>query len=153
MQKSIRIKFSHSICFLTPKEKVFKIFCPVVEREWVSDWACNMVYSDSGIAEKNCIFTTKHANMPEAVWICSIYDFANEVEYIRTTPGYFITVVNIKTLQADMETKCIVTYSHTALSGIGAYYMENHFTEENFINQIESWKDAGNAYLLKEGLS
>jgi hypothetical protein len=149
MQKLIRNKFSHTICFLTPKETVFKIFCPVVEREWVSDWDCNMVYSDSGIAEKNCIFTTKQADMPEAVWVCSIYNFAKEVEYIRTTPGYFVTVVNIKTLQTNMETKCNVTYIHTALSELGAHYITNHFTEELFINQIESWKDAGNAYLFR----
>lgn len=149
MQKPIRNKLSHTICFSTPKETVFKIFCPVVEREWLSDWDCNMVYSDSGIAEKNCIFTNKHANMADTVWVCSIYDFTNEVEYIRTTPGYFVTVINIKTLQTDMETECIVTYTHTALSELGAHYIANHFTEEHFINQIESWKDAGNTYLSR----
>ena len=70
-----------------------------------------MLYSKTGIAEKNCIFTTKHDNMPKAVWVCSIYDPGNEVEYVKTIPEHIVTVVNIKTTQVNEFTECTVKYT------------------------------------------
>jgi hypothetical protein len=41
-----------------PPEAVFPLLCPVREYEWVEGWSCEMVFSESGVAEENCIFRT-----------------------------------------------------------------------------------------------
>jgi len=43
-----------------PPEAVFPLLCPVRELEWLAGWSCQMIYSKSGVAEENCIFTTQH---------------------------------------------------------------------------------------------
>ena len=41
-----------------PPEAVFPLLCPVREYEWLDGWTCEMIYSQSGVAEENCIFRT-----------------------------------------------------------------------------------------------
>lgn len=149
MENLLRKEFVHKISILGNSSTVFKAFCPIMEREWVPGWECKMVYSKTGIAEKNCVFTTKHNDLPEMIWICSIYEPGNEIEYVRTTPGNFVTVINIKTTKVNEYTECTVTYTHTALSSYGAQYISSHFNEEQFMKQIDSWKNGISVYLNK----
>ncbi|HMM21998.1 MAG TPA: hypothetical protein PKA10_14865 [Selenomonadales bacterium] len=147
MENSLRKEFVHRVNIIGDKQNVFKAFCPIAEKEWVPNWDCTLLYSQTGIAEKNCIFTTKSDNMPEMVWVCSIYEPGNEVEYVRIITGYFVTVINIKTTQVNEYTECIVQYTHTALSAGGAHYILNNFSEEQFLRQIDQWKDEIPGYL------
>lgn len=39
-------------------ETVFPLLCPVREYEWLENWASEVVYSVSGVAEENCVFKT-----------------------------------------------------------------------------------------------
>ncbi len=149
MENALRKEFVHKISIAGEKQAVFKAFCPVAEKEWIPGWGCEMIYSQTGIAEKNCIFTTRHDGLPEMVWVCSIYDPGKEVEYIRTTPGYFVTVINIKTKQVNEYTECTVRFMHTAISEIGEQYISNHFNKEQFIRQIDSWNSQISDYIKK----
>jgi hypothetical protein len=149
MENSLRKELVHTINIPGDVLTVFKAFCPIAEKEWAPGWKCIMLYSETGIAEKNCVFTTRHNNMPEMIWVCSIYNPGNEVEYVRITPGHFVTVINIRTTQIDKYTKCTVKYTHTSLSADGLRYIASHLTEEQFVSQIESWKDQISVYLKK----
>jgi hypothetical protein len=149
MENSLRKEFVHNINILGDTQTVFKAFCPIAEKEWVPNWECTMLYSKTGIAEKNCIFTTKNDNMPEMIWVCSVYDPGNEVEYVRTIPEHFVTVINIKTAQVNEFTECTVKYTHTSLSAVGSDYISTHFNEEQFISQIDPWKEEIPRYLKK----
>lgn len=155
MKNSLRKEYIHKINIMGDNMTIFKLFCPIAEKDWVPGWDCNMLYSESGIAEKNCVFTTKHfANMTDDIWICSIYNPGMEVEYVRTTPEYFVTVINIKTLHLKNDiTECTVKYTHTALTEGGANFIENHFTEDMFIKQIVSWQDEISTYLKSQIVS
>ena len=42
-------------------EKVFPLLCPVREADWIPGWQYELVYSESGVAELGCVFTTRHA--------------------------------------------------------------------------------------------
>jgi len=149
MENLLRKELVHTINILGDTLSVFKAFCPIAEKEWVPGWECNMLYSKTGIAEKKCVFTTKLDNMPEVVWVCSIYNLGDEVEYVKIIPEHFVTVINIKTTQINEYTKCTVNYTHTALSNDGEYYISKHLSEEQFIRQIDSWKDEISVYLKK----
>jgi hypothetical protein len=39
-------------------EKVFPLLCPVREGDWLLGWKYRLIYSDSGVAELGCVFTT-----------------------------------------------------------------------------------------------
>ncbi len=135
-----RQEFRHTIRIPGNCGTVFMAFCPVAEREWIEGWESDIIFSESGIAEKNCVFKTSQLNTPDAIWVCSIYDFGRQVEYVRVIPDHFVTVINILTEQTGEETACTVTFTHTALSDDGAQAMKLQFNEERFIEQIESWK-------------
>lgn len=149
MKNVLRKEFTHTIYIKGRCKAVFKAFCPEAEKKWVSGWESTMLYSKSGIAEKNCVFTTTQQNMPENIWICSIYDVGREVEYVRTTPGQLISVINITTRQLGEKTECTVKYVHTALTAAGTQYILNHLSEEQFIAQISSWETSIPIYLEK----
>jgi hypothetical protein len=57
-------------------EKVFPLLCPVREYEWIEGWNCDMLYSESGVAEDNCVFRTHLPDRGEATWVVSKYDRA-----------------------------------------------------------------------------
>lgn len=53
--------------FQASPSKVFPLLCPVRGYEWIESWRCEMLHSNSGIAEKNCVFRTR---FPEDVLRC-----------------------------------------------------------------------------------
>ena len=118
---------------------VFACFCPVMEKSWSPGWDCVMAYSRTGVAEKDCVFTTSHDSLPTMVWVCSTYDVDHEVEYIRVTPEHFVTVINIKTSQGDGQVECVVTYTHTALTAAGAVFINRHLTVDAFASDVDAW--------------
>jgi hypothetical protein len=63
-------------------EMVFPLLCPVREYEWIPDWRCEMVYSDSGVAEKDAIFHTREILGMRAVWTCITYEPPRLIEYL-----------------------------------------------------------------------
>lgn len=147
MPDMLRKQFVREITVQGNLHDVFACFCPVAERQWAPGWQCVMVYSQSGVAEKNCVFTTRHSPLPTMVWVCSIYDVDQEVEYVRVTPEHFVTSINILTTPIDNATRCVVTYTHTALSPGGAAFIEHHFTPEQFAADIDAWPAQIAAYL------
>jgi hypothetical protein len=65
-------------------DKVFPLRCPIREYEWIEYWDCTLFYSDSGIAEENCIFTTNFLqNGGEEVWVVSHYEQDREIQFVR----------------------------------------------------------------------
>jgi len=65
-------------------DDIFPLLCPVREYDWIQPWQCEMVYTDSGRAELNCIFKT---NFPEDgtedTWVVSRYEPPKYIEFVR----------------------------------------------------------------------
>jgi hypothetical protein len=67
-----------------PPEKVFPLLCPVREFEWIESWACEMVFSRSGVAELDCVFQTDFADDgPQDTWVISRYEPPERLEFVR----------------------------------------------------------------------
>jgi len=65
-------------------EQVFPLLCPVREYDWIDGWDCRVVYTDSGVAEDNCIFETSYPNEgPPETWIVIRYEPNRLIEFIR----------------------------------------------------------------------
>lgn len=40
-------------------ERIFPLLCPVLEYDWVPGWECELVYTESGVAESGAVFRTE----------------------------------------------------------------------------------------------
>ena len=78
-------------------QRVFPLLCPVREYEWIEPWRCRMHYSESGVAENNCIFETDFPyNGGRETWIVSHYEKDQAIEFVRFTPDEKITKLDIR---------------------------------------------------------
>jgi len=55
-------------------DKVFPLFCPRREYDWIENWECEILYSESGYAESNCVFVNSATN---DTWILTRYEPEN----------------------------------------------------------------------------
>ncbi len=79
--KKIKSQFVQQI--QAPPDRVFPLLCPVREYEWIEPWQCEILHSDSGIAEKNCIFRTHVLGESDDVWVISHYEPNMKIEFVR----------------------------------------------------------------------
>jgi hypothetical protein len=88
-----KMKSSVVLQFQAPPGRVFPLLCPVREYEWIEPWNCEMLHSDSGIAEKNCVFRTGFFGEPSKiglpgeplsdVWVINHYEPNSRIEFVR----------------------------------------------------------------------
>ena len=75
---------SHTMRLAGRPEKVFPLLCPTREYDWIEPWDCELIRSDSGVAELDCIFRTHFpADGPEDVWVVSRYEPPKEIQFVR----------------------------------------------------------------------
>ena len=67
----------------TSAEAFFRLLCPTTEYDWIPNWTCELLHSDSGYAEYNCIFRTSFFGREE-VWVCTRFEPNKAIEYART---------------------------------------------------------------------
>ena len=66
-------------------EDVFPLLCPVKEYDWIPEWRCEMLYSESGVAELGCVFTTDFGDSYGLeTWVVSNYEPAIRICFVRT---------------------------------------------------------------------
>jgi hypothetical protein len=99
-----------------PPEAVFPLLCPVREFEWLDGWNCEMVYSNSGVAEENCIFTTP---LGPSVWNVDRYEPPTRIEFTVVSPEQ-VTRLNLtlrRTATGGTELKWQRTFTGLNESG------------------------------------
>ena len=101
-----------------PPEAVFPLLCPVREYEWLEGWACEMIYSESGVAEANCIFETKFKG-ESATWTVSRYEPPKRIEFVVVTPQIQVCRLNISLEPCEKGTRLRWVRIFTGLSERG----------------------------------
>jgi hypothetical protein len=144
--KSVRRSYTQTIN--SSPDKVFPLLCPVREKEWVQGWDPELVITESGFAEKDSIFVTKHGD-EKSYWIITRYDPVNyEIEMHIINPDITVGKLEIKLHKdKDEKTKADVSYTYTSLSSEGNRFISN-YTEEKYINFMRTWEEEINHYLL-----
>ena len=129
-------------------EDIMPLYCPVRELDWCESWNPKIVFSNSGLVEKDCIFITPHGE-DDVVWIVTDYDTqTGHVKMFYHVPGVLVTKLEIQlTPITAEETKAVLTYSKTSLSEEGDKALEE-FTKESYDIMMDSWEIAMNHYLL-----
>lgn len=109
MTKNRRRKsFCYTQFLPAPPENVFPLLCPVLEYDWIDIWECEMMYTDSGVAELDCLFRTNIPHRGEEIWMVVRYAPYQLIEFARFsathTTRYTITV-------APVEGGCEITWA------------------------------------------
>ena len=147
-----------------PPEKVFPLLCPVREAEWIPGWNYTLIYSDSGVAELGCIFTTRDPVVeaekyssrsnehdpasPETTWICTDYDpAAFRIAYVWVKPGREATEIRIQLEKTeDGNTRSHIRFRYTGLSAEGNREVQS-YDRAWFEAKMRGWETAINHYL------
>jgi hypothetical protein len=137
-------------------EKIFPLLCPVREADWLPGWKYRLIYSDSGVAELGCVFTTP--NPPgsaapdrasaETTWIVTDYDpAAFRIHYLWIDSGHIITELRIQLARSGGEgTRTHIHYRYTGLSPEGNSDLE-HYDQKWFESKMQNWETTINHYL------
>ena len=123
--KATRLVKSFSRRIAAPASKVFPLLCPTLEYDWLPGWSCELVYSDTGVAEDNCIFTTSFIGGREGIWTVSRYEPNKAIEFVVVHPDSHVMKLNIHLEEREAgSTDAAWTYTFTALGPEGNEHID-----------------------------
>jgi hypothetical protein len=129
---SQKTDFTAKRCFLSAEqhlnftpEKVFPLLCPTCEYDWIESWDCKLIYSKSGFAELDCIFTTNFEGDEKDVWVVDQHEPNKMIQFIRVSENRVIRYRISLTDIGDGQTTAIWEQTVTALTPAGNRYVES----------------------------
>jgi len=79
--KATRYSVSNQLKINATPNDVFTLACPVEELKWIRNWEFDMIYSESGVNENNCIFRESMSGLfvldapdVDTFWYTTLYD-------------------------------------------------------------------------------
>jgi len=131
---------------VAPPAKVFPLLCPVREADWIEGWDPPAVFSETGVAEPDCVFLTE-ADPGHAIWYITRHEPATGfLEMIKITPAVTACKLTIQLRRAGGGSDATITYSHTSLGPAGDALIAS-FTEEHYQQFMREWETRINHYL------
>jgi hypothetical protein len=125
---------------------VFPLLCPVREAEWIEGWDPELVISQSGLAEPDCVFVTNDGTS-ESIWYVTKHDADDfRVEMIKITPRITACKLIIEVRAAKEGSEADVTYTHTSLGPDGDAFVDS-FSERYYEGFMREWETRLNHYL------
>ena len=142
-----RVKHSYTQLLAALPDKVFPLLCPVREVDWEPEWDPALVLSNSGVAEKDCIFVTRDTSQ-ESIWVITGFEpEKHKLEMIKVTPSHTVGKLEIQlTSSGDNQTAAEIAYTYTALGPEGDDFL-NQFTAQWYKTFMQNWERAINHYL------
>ncbi|HET7839795.1 MAG TPA: SRPBCC family protein [Rectinemataceae bacterium] len=138
-KKGIRFEREASFRLEAPKTAVFPLLCPVLEEKWLPLWSCTMVYSESGVAERDAVFTTREGHFMKATWTLITHEPDELVEYLIVgSKGMIVRLsIALRAVDGDRGTEVTWTMRFTLSSKAGAAIAHHGFGEAKFADMIE----------------
>lgn len=127
-------------------EKIFPLLCPTKEYDWIAPWTCELIYSKSGLAELDCVFTTNFPGDIKETWIVDKYEKNNLIQFIRFSESriirYCIELIN----NNNETTNAIWTQTVISLNSDGNSFIDNLSAVE-YENEIRTLEKMLNHYI------
>lgn len=144
----IQNTFSYQQTNNASREKIFPLLCPVREADWIDGWKYRMIYSKSGLIEKDCVFATPNEDGSETIWQVTQYDTKDfKIEFVRFSQGENIVRINICLEKLnDNSTRAIIEYKYTGLNNDQNKIIKEEL-KDSFIQSMLWWEKAINYYL------
>ena len=128
-----------------PPERVFPLLCPVREYDWIATWECEMVHSESGVAEEDCIFCTRFSDEP-MTWIVSRYEPPTRIEFSCVVPDLYAMRLKIALAGHAASTRLEWTRRWLSLGPAGEAWIEER-TEAEYDKAMTMLRDSLCHYL------
>ncbi|MGD9186845.1 MAG: hypothetical protein PVI89_01460 [Desulfobacteraceae bacterium] len=151
----IRLNKKYKMTVPGTNKQVFPLLCPVREYDWLPYWNCDIIYSESGIAEQGCVFTTDLPGRGKMIWIVTKYDPPTQIQYTIFKHDSHVWNLNV-TIETISEFKSNLVWCHefTALTKSGNEYLTS-YTEEAHQSHLKRIEDSlihylGTGNMLKE---
>ena len=119
-----------------PAAEVFPLLCPVREYEWIPDWRCRMVYSKSGVAERDAVFTTVEKPFGRVLWTCAVFEPPRRIEYLLTRGTMASIRLELELAEEAGRTWLDWTMRFTATSRLAAVLLERRMSEKAFAAMV-----------------
>jgi len=141
-----RVTRTYTQRLIAEPARVFPLLCPVRETEWIEGWDPISVWSESGVAEPDCVFTTTSEG-GDAVWFITRHSpESGELEMLKVTPGVTACKLTISVTPTAEGSDAEVTYSHTSLGPAGDEFI-GAFTSEYYRSFMRDWEERLNHFL------
>jgi len=126
-----------------PPDVIFPLLCPVREYEWLEGWQCEMIYSNSGMVEDNCIFKTAHGG--GMIWTVSHYEPPRRIEFTTFIPDAVVTrlILSLKTNRGGTDlqwTRIFTGLTEAGNQSVGTWKTER---DAELTRKLEHYLKAG----------
>jgi hypothetical protein len=145
-------RFERVGTFVVPagKKDLFPLLCPVREYEWIPDWRCTMMYSDSGVAERNAVFMTRSRFHRKVMWTTITYEPDHLIEYLLVMGSDAMVRLSISLEEGGGQgTKVTWRMLFTAVSPLAKLALHADFSEEEFQALLRKREKELNTYFEK----
>ena len=83
----VRVHLKQSQRVRAEPEAIFPLLCPVREYDWIPAWECELIYTETGIAEEGCVFQTdRPGDGGTDTWVISRYQPPERISFVRVNP-------------------------------------------------------------------
>jgi hypothetical protein len=96
----------------------------VLEYDWIEDWRCEVLYTESGVAEEGCIFRTHFLPEGQMTWIVSRYEAPWRIEFACFVPGSHTMQLKLELRSHGAGTTLLWTREFTATDPAGENWVE-----------------------------
>ena len=143
-----KIRITEQVFEASPAE-VFKQLCPTREMDWIDGWTADLVYTETGYIEQDCIFTTPTENIiGSGLWIITRLEPDELLELVRIIDNNLVIHFRIELDDNGNGTSTgIWTLKFTALNEMGNTILEAMPDEDPIFDKIVS----GLGHFLKTG--
>ncbi|MTI67968.1 MAG: hypothetical protein FH753_15390 [Firmicutes bacterium] len=151
MNKDMKVIRTYKQILKSSRNEIFPLLCPVREKEWLQGWDYDMIISDSGFAEKGCVFKTNNP-YGNYHWVITKHDFKNyEIQFVKTIMEKLIVIIDISLKEmSENNTHCYIKYTFIALNERVIDIMHKESSKEEFNKHMKKWERSLN-YYLKHG--
>jgi len=132
-----------------PVEKVFPLFTPEGETNWIPTWKWTPVYPAGKETVRDMVFRTE----ADTLWTLAVYEPPRRSVYVHTSPDVLARIEVVCTPIDANHTNMKITWVLTAVSEHGQMVIEHHETEEHFAERKINWKKWLDEYAVKAGWS
>jgi len=132
-----------------PLARVFPLFTPNGEREWVADWNPLIL---SGAQERGSAFETRNHGGQTTTWIVTEYRPSEaRVSYARLAHGSNIGLIDVICTEPESGgTDVSVAYTLTPLQAAAVAFVDNFLDPQHYARMIDGWKSAVAAALARQ---
>lgn len=104
-----RLSTEYKIIIASPVDVIFPLLCPVEELKWINGWKYDLIYSESGKNENNCIFAEYMTGphflgkqiIEPTIWTTTKYDTLNHIIHFLIINTFSHIKLEIELLKYD----------------------------------------------------